>query len=43
MTVARHYIMHAKAGEAAALQTALENLAVAVRALTGSEIGRAHV
>ena len=37
MTVARHYIMHAKAGEAAALQTALENLAVAVRALTGSE------
>ena len=37
MTVARHYIMHAKAGESASLQTALETLAVAVRQLPGSE------
>ncbi len=37
MTVARHYIMHAKAGEAAALQSALERLAEGVLALPGCE------
>lgn len=35
MTVARHYIMHAKVGESASLQTALEALADAVCTLAG--------
>jgi heme oxygenase (mycobilin-producing) len=37
MTVARHYLMHAAEGHDATLETALRNLATAVRALPGSE------
>jgi quinol monooxygenase YgiN len=37
MTVARHYVMHAKDGESAVLETALRALADAVRPLPGSE------
>lgn len=37
MTVARHYVMMAKAGSSAALETALAVLADDVRALPGSE------
>lgn len=37
MTVARHYIMTAKEGGSAQLETALSGLADAVRALPGSE------
>ena len=37
MTVARHYIMTAKQGGSAQLETALSNLADAVRKVPGSE------
>jgi len=37
MTVARHYIMHAKEGMDAALETALRAIADAVRPLPGCE------
>ena len=37
MTVARHYIMTAKQGGSAQLETALSNLADAVRKVAGSE------
>ncbi|KEQ54963.1 putative quinol monooxygenase [Sphingobium chlorophenolicum] len=37
MTVARHYIMHAKEGMDAALETALRTLADAVRPVPGCE------
>lgn len=37
MTVARHYVMHAAAGKDASLETALRNLAAAVRPLPGCE------
>lgn len=37
MTVARHYIMHAAEGHDATLETALRQLADAVRGLPGSE------
>ncbi len=37
MTVARHYVMHAKEGSDAALERALRDLAAAVRPLPGCE------
>jgi quinol monooxygenase YgiN len=37
MTVARHYIMHAREGMDASLETALRDLAEAVRPLPGCE------
>ncbi|SNS77667.1 Antibiotic biosynthesis monooxygenase [Sphingomonas laterariae] len=37
MTVARHYVMHAAAGQDAVLETALGGLADAVRKLAGCE------
>lgn len=37
MTVARHYVMHAKAGMEDGLETALRNLIEAVRPLPGCE------
>ncbi len=37
MTVARHYVMHARDGESAVLETALRDLADKVRPLPGCE------
>ena len=37
MTVARHYVMHAKAGQSAALETALGKVADLVRTVPGCE------
>lgn len=37
MTVARHYVMHAKAGQSAALETALGKAADLVRTVPGNE------
>ncbi|RJF90887.1 putative quinol monooxygenase [Sphingomonas cavernae] len=37
MTVARHYVMHAAEGKDAVLETALRQLADAVRGIPGSE------
>ena len=37
MTIARHYVMHAKDGESAVLETALRNVVDLIRAVPGCE------